>query len=94
MVVRIVQTLNNRIAILRTKGVATFVGIRGVGVPIPDDQIEYVQTVLAQGIRSGPHAFPGKGKRVRLRGGSLDGMEEILGCQARDKCANCSLARR
>jgi transcriptional antiterminator NusG len=76
--VRMVQTLNNRVAILRTQGVARFVGIRGIGVPIPDEQIESVQAVLAQGIPFRPHSFPGVGRRVRIRGGSFDGVEGIL----------------
>jgi len=78
MFVRIVQSLNNRVAILRTKGVARFVGVRGVGIPIPDDQIECVQTVLARGMPFGPHPFPGVGRRVRIRGGCFDGVEGIL----------------
>jgi transcription antitermination factor NusG len=35
--VRIAETLPTRIAVLRTTGVAGFVGIRGAGVPIPDE---------------------------------------------------------
>lgn len=76
--VRIVQSLSNRIAILRTKGLARFVGVRGVGIPIPDDQIECVQTALARRIPFGPHPFSGVGRRIRIRGGCFEGVEGIL----------------
>src|ERR1039458_7093983 len=32
--------------ILRTPGVVGFVGIRGLGLPIPDKEIEYIRTLL------------------------------------------------
>ena len=54
--VRIAQTLDTRVSVLRTNGVTNFVGTRGIGVPIPDDQIERVQTVVTRGIPAAPHA--------------------------------------
>ena len=38
------------LAVLQTPGVAGFVGIRGLGLPIPDKEIEDIQTLLAQNI--------------------------------------------
>ncbi len=76
--VRIAQTLQTRVAVLRTNGVTNFVGTRGIGVPIPDEQIERVQTVVARGIPVAPHSFLNVGKRIRIRGGSLDGLQGIL----------------
>jgi transcription antitermination factor NusG len=76
--VRIAPTLRTRVSVLRTNGVANFVGARGLGVPIPDDQIERVQTVVARGIPATPHAFLNVGKRIRIRGGALDGLQGIL----------------
>lgn len=76
--VRIAQTLQIRVLVLRTNGVTNFVGTRGIGVPIPDEQIERVQTVVARGIPATPHAFLNLGKRIRIRGGALDGLQGIL----------------
>jgi transcription antitermination factor NusG len=76
--VRIAQTLNTRVSVLRTNGVTSFVGTRGIGVPIPDEQIERVQTVVRQRVPVAPHAFLNVGKRIRIRGGALDGLQGIL----------------
>jgi transcription antitermination factor NusG len=76
--VRIAQSLNTRVAVLRTNGVTNFVGTRGIGVPIPDDQIQRVQTVVQRGVPVTPHAFLNVGKRIRIRGGALDGLQGIL----------------
>lgn len=71
-------TLEARIPVLRTAGVLGFVGVRGVGVAIPEEQIEAVQTLMKQGVLMTPHLFLQVGKRVRVRGGSLDGLRGIL----------------
>jgi transcription antitermination factor NusG len=76
--VRIAQTLHTRVSVLRTNGVSNFVGTRGIGVAIPDEQIERVQTVVTRGIPATPHAFLNVGKRIRIRGGALDGLQGIL----------------
>jgi transcription antitermination factor NusG len=76
--VRIAQTLQTRVSVLRTNGITNFVGTRGIGVPIPDEQIERVQTVVARGIPVTPHSFLNVGKRIRIRGGALDGLQGIL----------------
>jgi transcription antitermination factor NusG len=76
--VRIAQTLHTRVSVLRTNGVTNFVGTRGIGVPIPEEQIERVQTVVARGIPATPHAFLNVGRRIRIRGGALDGLQGIL----------------
>jgi transcription antitermination factor NusG len=76
--VRITQCVNVRVSVLRTAGVAGFVGVRGIGHPIPDDQIASVHTVLAAGVPVRPHPYLNVGQRVRIRGGSLDGLRGIL----------------
>lgn len=76
--VRIPQNPSERIAVLRTIGVRGFVGKRGAGLPVPDCEIEAIRTVLAQGVPFNPHIFLNVGKRVRIRGGSLDGVEGVL----------------
>lgn len=76
--VRIAQTLHTRVSVLRINGVTNFVGTRGIGVPIPDDQMERVQTVVRRGIPATSHTFLNVGRRIRIRGGALDGLEGIL----------------
>jgi transcription antitermination factor NusG len=69
---------NARVPILRTDGVVHFVGGRGTGIPIPDSEIESIRAVLLNGLPFCPHPFLEIGRRVRIRGGSLDGIEGIL----------------
>jgi transcription antitermination factor NusG len=76
--VRIEQNLETRVSVLRTNGITNFVGTRGIGIAIPDEQIEQVQTVIAQGIPVSPHLFMNIGKRIRIRGGAFDGLQGIL----------------
>jgi transcriptional antiterminator NusG len=77
--VRIPAESPTRISLLRTTGVVGFVGVRGVGVPIPDSEILAIQTVLESEIPIRvQHRFLNVGQRVRIRGGSLDGLEGIL----------------
>jgi transcription antitermination factor NusG len=75
--VRFVVQLNTRVSVLRTNGVASFVGAGG-GVPIPDEQIQAVRMILEGKVPFSPHPFLSVGQRVRIRGGSLDGLEGIL----------------
>lgn len=76
--VRIAPVPSARIPVVRTNGVAGFVGVRGIGVPIPDSEIESVRLLLARGVTFQQHPFLNVGRRVRVRGGSLDGVEGIL----------------
>jgi transcription antitermination factor NusG len=59
-------------------GVFRFVGTGSVGTPIPEEQIEAVQAVVSQGLPWSVYPFLTIGQRVRIRGGSMDGVEGIL----------------
>jgi transcription antitermination factor NusG len=76
--VRIGHEPSARIPVLRTNGVTGFVGIRGRGVSIPDSEIESVRLLLTRGVTFQQHPFLDVGQRVRIRGGSLDGVEGVL----------------
>lgn len=76
--VRIDESSNARIGVLRTNGVTGFVGVRGIGVSIPQGQIESVRSLLASDVMFQSHPHLTVGKRVRIRGGSLDGVEGTL----------------
>ena len=83
--VRMAQTAEERLKVLRTPGVLGFVGSEGQGTPIPDEQIESLRTAIHEKIPCFPHPFISAGSRVRIRGGSLDGVEGILVRQGADE---------
>jgi transcription antitermination factor NusG len=75
----------DRISVLRTFGVIGFVGQRGVGSPIPDQEIATIKTVLREKIPFTVHASLIPGQKVRIRGGSLDGLQGVLTSFAGDE---------
>ena len=79
--VRIAPTPEERIRVLKAQGVVEIVGGQGLGIPIPAEQIEAVRAVVAGNLPIAQHAFLKVGQRVRVRGGSLDGVEGILVAQ-------------
>jgi transcription antitermination factor NusG len=68
----------DRTMVHRVDSVLGFVGVRGAGVPIPDEQIESIRSVLAQATPWRAHPFLKTGQRVRVRGGALDGVEGVF----------------
>jgi transcription antitermination factor NusG len=74
-----------RLSVLRTHGVVSFVGVQHTGVPIPDAQIEDLRTLLANKIPVKEHKFLRIGQRVRVRGGALNGVEGILASQSGER---------
>jgi transcription antitermination factor NusG len=83
--VRMVQTVEERLKVLRTPGVLGFVGNERQGTSIPEEQIESLRKAISEKVPCLPHPFMSAGKRVRIRGGSLDGVEGILMLQGRDQ---------
>lgn len=79
--VRIAASPEQRVRVLRTQGVVELVGAQGQGIPIPAAQIEAVRAVVTGNLPFTQHAFLKVGQRVRIRGGSLDGVEGILVAQ-------------
>ncbi len=67
-----------KLAVLRTPGVLSFVGINGREIPIPDKQIEDVRKLVNSDAGCAPYPYLRVGQRVRVRGGSLDGLEGFL----------------
>lgn len=68
----------NRNHVYRIDSVLGFVGGGGVGMAIPDGQIETVRALLSQTAPWRSHPFLKAGQRVRVRGGALDGIEGIF----------------
>jgi transcriptional antiterminator NusG len=76
--VRIGEERNARVPILRTNGVIGFVGMGGRPVPIPDEQIQAVQTILKENVPFTLHPFLNVGRKIRVRGGCLDGIQGVI----------------
>jgi transcription antitermination factor NusG len=76
--VQIPNSAEAKLRVLKTSGVVQFVGNRKGAVPIQDKEISDVRAALEQKIGCSPYPFLQLGQRVRIRGGSLDGVEGIL----------------
>lgn len=76
--VRIPASAESRVRVLQTTGVVQFTGAQGRGTPIPDEQIENLQTIVDHRIPVMAHDFLRVGQRVRIRGGALNGIEGVL----------------
>jgi len=76
--VRMDSSAETRVTVLRTSGAVGFIGNGGRGTPIPDAQIDSVRSILEQGVEFSLHPYLAINQRVRIRGGSLDGVEGVL----------------
>lgn len=83
--VRVPVSAELRARVLQTTGVVQFVGAPGRGTPVPNEQMESLQAIVAQRIPITPHEFLRVGERVRIRGGALEGIEGILSAIRNDK---------
>lgn len=81
---RLTPSKVDRLRVLTIDGVFSFVGVRGEGTPIPEAQIEAVRALVDGGLPWSSHPFLKIGQRVRIRSGSLDGVEGILVDRAGD----------
>ena len=76
--VNIVPSNRSRLNVLKIQGVLCLVGTRGIGVPIPDKEIDDIRALLASDAACAPCPFLKVGTRVRVQGGALDGVEGVL----------------
>jgi transcription antitermination factor NusG len=67
-----------RRSVLFARGTAGFISMQGEPVAIPDEQIDSIQKLLSSNVQVLSHPYLKVGQRVRIRGGSLDGIEGIL----------------
>ena len=70
--------LDRQVQILSTPGVFNVVGWAGHPAAIPESQIESIRQMADGSTRLEPHPFPVCGDRVRVRSGTLQGLEGIL----------------
>jgi transcription termination/antitermination protein NusG len=67
-----------RMRVYRTNGVFRIVSMHGEAIPIPDEQIDALRAVVTQQVPWSAHPFLKIGQRVRIRSGSLQGVEGVL----------------
>jgi transcription antitermination factor NusG len=92
--VRVVLSSPDRLRVLQAHGVAGFVGIHGSGTAIPESQIQDIRTLLASKVPFAECSLSSSlmvGQRVRIRGGSLDGVEGILAAHNGDQSLMISI---
>jgi transcription antitermination factor NusG len=68
----------HRLHLYRLSAVFGVVGVRGDWVAIPDEQIDAVRLLLKEEVPWAVHPFLKIGQRIRVRGGSMDGVEGVL----------------
>ena len=73
--------LHLRLAVYGISGALGFVGPNHQGIPIPDEQIENIRTLMTSKVPLMPYPLLKAGQRVRVRGGALDGVEGVLASQ-------------
>jgi transcription antitermination factor NusG len=67
-----------RLPILVTPGVLAVVGRGKVPLPVDDDEISAIQTVVSSGFRAEPWPYLEVGQRIRIESDALSGLEGIL----------------
>jgi transcription antitermination factor NusG len=89
--VRINYLSPDRVRVLSVHGIVSFVGPNGSGTPVPDRQIEDLRAGVDHKMPCQPHPYVAVGRRVRIRGGALDGVEGVLTAQREDRSLVISL---
>lgn len=67
-----------RLPILKTPGVIQIVGNNRQPVPVDEQEIAAIQTLIATGARNQPWPYSKVGDRVRIESGPLSGLEGLL----------------
>ena len=74
----VISNNQERMSVYHTNGVFGIVSMRGEAIPIPEEQIDALRTVVTRQVSWSAHPFLKVGQRVRIRGGSMDGVEGVL----------------
>jgi transcriptional antiterminator NusG len=68
----------NRLPILKTPGVIQIVGYDRQPIPVDEDEIKSIQTLVTSGIPNHPWPYLKVGEKVRIELGPLRGLEGVL----------------
>jgi|HubBroStandDraft_1064217.scaffolds.fasta_scaffold340679_2 transcription antitermination factor NusG len=70
--------LEEKLRVLVVPGIVRLVGFDGHPLPVPDEEIETLRTVVQHKLKAEPHPYLVAGRKVRIVRGALEGMEGIL----------------
>ncbi len=70
--------LRDRLTVLQLPSVVRLVGFNGTPTALPDEEMEALRNALRERVRAEPHPHLSVGRRVRIVGGPLKGMQGIL----------------
>lgn len=70
--------LQNKLDVLQSIGIVRIVNINGKPIPVPEEQIQAVKTMVEHQMPYDPHPFLKEGMHVRVKHGVLAGAEGIL----------------
>jgi transcription antitermination factor NusG len=70
--------LRDRLKVLQTPSVVRLVGFGGIPTPLPDRDIDVLRHGLSKDLPVLPHPYLEVGQRVRVKTGTLRGLEGIL----------------
>jgi transcriptional antiterminator RfaH len=70
--------MNSKLQVLKVPGIVGFIGNQTGPLPIPDQQIKDIRTVLTTGVECSVYPFFNEGNRVRVVRGPLAGIEGSL----------------
>jgi transcription antitermination factor NusG len=77
--VRITKNTDDRLSLLRTKGVVRLLGtIPGEPEPVPEEQITALKRLVESKQQLDPYPYLKEGQRIRINTGALAGVEGIL----------------
>ncbi|MBI4875769.1 MAG: UpxY family transcription antiterminator [Acidobacteria bacterium] len=71
-------TLEQRLRVLASSYILSVICVGRQPQPVADQEIESIRTMVASGMRVEPWEFLEVGQRVRIQGGSLDGLSGLL----------------
>ncbi len=67
-----------QLSIRKVRGIVDFVRNHSGPLPVPDNEIESIRTLVSRSAECSPHPMPAIGERVRVVRGSLAGVEGTL----------------
>jgi transcription antitermination factor NusG len=79
------MALQHRLRVLQIPGAVRLVTFNGQPAPLPDAEIETLQSHLSASGNIEPHPYLSVGRRVRVRNGPLRGLEGVI-LRTGDRC--------
>lgn len=71
-------SVENRLKVIKTRGVVRILGNKGIPTAIPENQIEAIQRIVDNNKEISPYPYMKTGQIVRVMSGPLNGVEGIF----------------